>query len=327
MSDSALEKIRAAMIHRRIVEGRNGEFFLATTNNYVEKYLIQQQAVSLKTVREFRNNLIQRRELAKKHQIRFVHMICPDKQSIQIEDYPVPDIIRLGEYLKQQIKQQFVYPLSQLQAAHLQQRVYHQYDSHWNAHGEWVALAALLEALKYPKSATVLAYWREQLNETADWTGLLSRALDPPRTETTIVFNEKHPLYPHIQISSNHCTAPVGKILHFYNPQSQSPKRLLVFGDSFIESVVRLLPIIYREILMVRSKLCHYDLIEQYRPDVLITSSAEGYMCRVRADELAKAKPWAQWRQLAALDQQCDPPLRALFARLDQTGRHDTGKT
>lgn len=324
MSSSALTKIRAAQIHQRIVEGSNGEFFLATTNQYVEKYLVQEQTVSLKTLRHFRQNLIQRRQWAKDHQMRFLHLICPDKQSVQTHDYPIPEIIRLGEYLQQHVQQQFIYPLQQLQQASLKQRVYHQYDSHWNGYGELVALNVLLDALKYPKSTEVLDYWRDQLIEKDNWVGLLSSALDSPRTERTTVLNEQHPLHQQIHISSNHCNAPIGKVLYFQHRQSQSPKRVLVFGDSFVESVVRLLPIVYREILMVRSKSCHYDLMAAYQPDILITSSAEGYTCRISPDELTK--PWQQWRQLAAPDHQCDAPLQALFARLDQTMHSNDAK-
>lgn len=316
LSSVEFEKIKAATIHKRIIQGHRGELFVSTTNHYMEKYLVGVQQIEPSTIQNLQHNLNKRHAWAAAHHARFVHLICPDKQHVQPDDYPIVPTFRFGEYFQQQVSMPLLYPLAALQQAQQQQRVYHQHDFHWNAYGELVVLEQLLTSLKGLDLEQTLNYWRACIVKRTDWVGMLAKDLTPSPTETTHTMRINHPLSADIQISSNHCKAPMGKVLYFEHQQAHSPQRVLVFGDSFAESVVRLLPVAYREVLMVRSKSFHADLADLYQPDILITSSAEGYMCRMVADE--QVKPWPQWRQLAAPDHQCDAPLQALYARLDQ---------
>lgn len=66
-------------------------------------------------------------------------------------------------------------------------------------------------------------------------------------------------------------------------PKKESP-RLLIFGDSFAERTLPLLGQVYQEILFCRSRYFHEEIIDIFKPDHVITESAERYFSSVRSD-------------------------------------------
>ena len=66
---------------------------------------------------------------------------------------------------------------------------------------------------------------------------------------------------------------------------SLTNKRLLVFGDSFIRKGLPLLSPIYSEIIYFRSQFFRPELINLFRPDIVLSANAERYLSNVQNDE------------------------------------------
>lgn len=76
-----------------------------------------------------------------------------------------------------------------------------------------------------------------------------------------------------------------GNIVIIKGLNSFTNKRLLVFGDSFIRKGLRLLSPIYSEIIYFRSQFFRPELINLFRPDMVLSANAERYLSNVQNDD------------------------------------------
>ncbi|MEC7119226.1 MAG: hypothetical protein VXW65_04900 [Pseudomonadota bacterium] len=305
--DSIYQKICQSSIHNRVMEGASGELFLATPRRWIEEYVAGERQISQEMLGVFSENLRQRQQLMRALGGAYIHMVAPDKQSVYMRQFVGDDVIRIAEVYQAQQREPFVYPLQDMIAASHQQRVYHLTDFHWNAFGALVGLRAILEALKHPNLHEVIEKWRARIACKSDWSGDLGRLLTPKRQEDAWVFASNKKDRAKIERYSSHCQGMFGKVLLWRHPEALTQQRLLIFADSFLEALLPPLADLYTEVLFVRSHYCHADLVQAYRPDVLLTSSAEGYMCSIHSDQ--RARPFLDFMQVHCDLSQCDAPL------------------
>lgn len=277
--------VEAMTIHPKVIEGAGQELFLATHKHYVEKYLVGDRPVSKTVLRNFACNLTARQKIADELGATFLHMVAPDKQSVYHQQTNIADLLCLGEVFQQQTNADFFYPLEPLREAAASRRMYFKNDLHWNANGVLLVLGLLLEHLKHPNAQAVLDSLSQRIVCKKNTALGLGTLLMPPRVEDADVFNWKNI---GVKKASNHQSGGggYGQIMLVNNPTSH-PKRILAFGDSFMLSMIYALSSAYSEILFVRSKVFHADLMRDYQPDILLTSNAEGYLCRVEDDRHA----------------------------------------
>ena len=94
---------------------------------------------------------------------------------------------------------------------------------------------------------------------------------------SSIIFEE----YDNIQDLSGN----TGNIVIVRSLNSFNNKRLLVFGDSFIRKGLHLLSPIYSEIIYFRSQFFRPEIVNIFRPNIVITANAERYLSTVQSDE------------------------------------------
>jgi len=74
----------------------------------------------------------------------------------------------------------------------------------------------------------------------------------------------------------------------YINSKARIKKRLLVFGDSFfVGAINNILHLLFREILYIRSPFIHPDIIDRFKPDIVLTGNAERYLSNVENDHNA----------------------------------------
>jgi|GEM_PF-2933839 len=274
-------------IHPKVIEGSNQELFMATYKHYVERHLVGDKPISESALRTFEKNLQSRQKIATDMGAQFIHMVAPDKQSVYRDQTNIPDLLRLGEVYRQRTQATFFYPLEPLLAAtHAAERMYFKNDLHWNAKGVLLVLELLLQQLGHPDVESVMTQLEQKVVCKPNSVLGLGALLTPPRAEDADMFNWKNA---GIKKASNHKSGD-GQMLLVKNEQALQ-RRVLAFGDSFMLSMIYALSHAYSDILFVRSHFFHEDLMRDYQPDILITSSAEGYLCKVMADRHALPMP------------------------------------
>lgn len=78
-----------------------------------------------------------------------------------------------------------------------------------------------------------------------------------------------------------------GMIMFFFNALPKFNKRLLVFGDSFVQSCLSILSFYFSEVIYLRSPFIIPDIADNLEPDFILTSNAERYLTSIQN---AKAK-------------------------------------
>ena len=121
-----------------------------------------------------------------------------------------------------------------------------------------------------------------QCNEAGDLSKMLG-------TEDKSTENSLRPKF-YFQIFDNRTALPgnTNNVRIIHNPESTTNKRILIFGDSFINFSLIFFSPIFRDIVYVRSATFQSDMVELMAPDFVISSNAERYLCKVEADAASK---------------------------------------
>ena len=98
---------------------------------------------------------------------------------------------------------------------------------------------------------------------------------------------ENSKINPSVFTTNSALSANSGTILFYFNALAKFNKRLLVFGDSFVQSCLPILSNYFSEIIFLRSPFIIPDLADNLEPDFILTSNAERYLTSIQN---AKAK-------------------------------------
>jgi hypothetical protein len=140
--------------------------------------------------------------------------------------------------------------------------------------------------------------------------GDLGRKFTPARRERTSVVP---PLITWSEVS-NGVRGNMGILVLLDSPAGQRDETLLVFGDSYLRSLLPSLAWGWRRILFCRSPFMHDELIAAVRPARIICGTAERYLSAVRPDA---ARPHVLALPLIAGHQVIpDPGFGQAFARM-----------
>lgn len=269
-------------IDPEVVEGREGQLFISAGNHRIEEYLLGRLQVEESSFRNFDENLSSRRKLTESIGARFVHIVCPDKQTICAEHYPLRPAVTLGRLYKERCKEPFLYPVEELRAPGPTQ-TYFKTDSHWNFEGSFIATQCILRELGVQGAGELLDR-RRALPFKKEFSGDLGSKLEPNLSEETLYYEEIHEK---IRFS-NEFTKNNGMIRITVNPMAESNTRLLIFGDSFLNGCLSALTDFFRYTIFVRTPYLHQELLFSFRPTHVITGNVERYLARTSSDEAAE---------------------------------------
>lgn len=78
-----------------------------------------------------------------------------------------------------------------------------------------------------------------------------------------------------------------GMICLSVSREAVTQKRLLIFGDSFFRQLLPYLEFFFGEIIFCRTRYVHREMIEMFKPDIVMSGLAERYLSSVSPDHLA----------------------------------------
>ena len=281
------ERLQPGCVSNNVLIGHNGQLFLFEGHYNQFAFLTGAASVQPESQANFLSNLRQRRGWAERLGIPYLHVVVPCKPLVLRHQLPQPykrsiRSLFLNAYaplLRQRdpIQEQVLYPLDALIAAECRGSSYWADDTHINAAGQLALYKAIGQHLS-DLSSNFPQFRLSQQPRLGDLGAMLGR--DTPTTG--LCFPWIGEAWPYA--NSDALPGNTGDLVMLHNPLSRTTRRLVLFGDSFIKTLLHLFAQDFRDVLYVRGPYFQPDLVELYKPDVLITSETERYLAGVDSD-------------------------------------------
>jgi SGNH hydrolase-like domain, acetyltransferase AlgX len=296
-------------IRKGVLGGLDNYLYLFDGAHHQFSYLVGDLLPSTESIANFFGNLDHRHRYCEQRGIAYLHVVFPSKPVVTTEKLPSPwrervQSLFLGAYattLGAVWPSSLCYPRDLLLQLDAERPAFYPLDTHMSNYGSLSVARWILQKLGLDYDPA------EIFTESAGvFTGDLARMLG---SSSTLPGTLIRPLISPLRFSN--LTALPGNANHMvvmHNPYASSERRLLVFGDSFMDAGLQYLAPCFRDIVFVRIATFQADLVELVAPDVVITSNAERYLANVKSDcdsspilmalhGLPSYKPTAEFRE------------------------------
>lgn len=264
------------------VAGADGFLFIGDGANRWESQFALQQAMPEAWLADWARVLAARQEAAASRGIDLWNLVIPEKQVI----YPEKRWPKGGPAGERRPMKQLqalaageaglVYPEEALQACKSGGIAYSRRNSHWTSSGCLAVLGALLDEMGAEVNLPAAEF---AARRTAAPHDLTVHFFDPAPPEAAIwlvtpgelAFDNRH-----FELTGQHR----GSIHVLRNPAAPDPRRVVVFGDSYSYDVgfTGALSALFADVTFIWSKNVVWDLVGQYRGDIVIWESAERFL-------------------------------------------------
>ena len=299
-------------IENGVLFGHEGELYLAHGGHSVLEYATGRRQVAETMFSTFEANMLERAAKCTMSGAKFLHVIFPDKQSVVRNRFPYPDPICLGSEYRRHCPRAFghVLDLTDLLRADANP-VFKRTDTHLNDYGLALAASSVAGAITGTTSAEFLPRLMAKPTKLHRGPGDLGTKLSPAlecETSSIVVDWKLHFATNGIGFGND------GLVDLYLSPDALRAERILWFGDSFGRGCVRLLSLFFREIVFLRTRFLHDEMVFQLRPDIVITQNAERYLDVIASDD--EAQPFLLYPAIKRLPDLPDERFTTLFAAL-----------
>ncbi len=262
-------------VENGVLFGHEGELFLAHGGHSVLDIATGRKQIDPAMFAVFEQNILGRAEISKSYGARYLHVIFPDKQSVLRDRFPFPDPVCLGLLYQHHCPQVSGHILNLTSMLREQTRpVFKRTDTHLNDYGIALACADILEAVTGQHQDLLKSLLNCPKKELAVPGDLASKLQGQP-PENEVYFQPDWP----IRFFSNSISFGNDGLIDIYiSPKSIGTTRLLWFGEFFGRGCVKFLSLFFREIVFLRTRFLHDEMVFQLRPDVVVTQNAERYL-------------------------------------------------
>lgn len=266
-----------------IVRGSGGNLFLVGGAQTVAEYITGEREIRLGIKRIFRENLLYRKEFCNSLGAAFLHVVCPDKHTVLVDDFPLKVVLSVGNVFADYCGDLFSFPVQDLQTDP-SGPCYWLTDTHWNLSGYIVFVKHVLQSFAFDPELieTRLATVRKASSPTNSYCGDLGVKLSPRPSEPGLILRPD----PSVLFYSNNISGNNGTINVTINCKIAGG-RLVIFGDSFVMGSLKILGLFFREIFLVRSPYFHREIVSMFKPSHVLTSNVERYLPSIPTDREA----------------------------------------
>jgi len=267
-------------IENGVCIGRAGYFFLVDGAHNVLEYISGAKKISPEKVDIFKSNIKSRLDFFANKKIKYLHVISPDKQSVLTKYFPSSNSLVVGKiFTEDSCQNHILFPLDDLRALSKKYQVFQRADSHQTSIGDILVASLVLRALlninvdqivdDYLKNPPLMLRRAGDLGSKLNPMHYSEEPFyhDPPNSKCTWYTNS---------VALN--GANNGIIDIRFNSEPIIQGRVLMIGDSFGRGIAKYLQLFFSEILFFRSQKMHYELVEDFSPDFVITQNVERYL-------------------------------------------------
>ena len=264
-------------LHSRVQQGRDG--FLFHRDHDALDQLTGRIAFASRQIDVWIEAIRARAAWCDAHGAALRVLIIPEKHVVYAEHLPrltrvaaVRPVTQLLEALPADLRAKVSYPVQALRAASLRRPTFQKTDTHWTSFGAFTAYRILADSLASEVPLETVKEgeltWKER-----SVVGDLGVRFERERGETIAI---AEPVSTYRLVWQNHNFGR-GAIHVFENERRDLP-RCVLFRDSFSNALIPFLIRGFSRIVAVSSLSCHYDLLEQERPDVVLFAIIERFL-------------------------------------------------
>ncbi len=269
-------------IRNDVIVSPEGELFLCSGGHHVLDQVLGYRAPLKRSIATFIDNINGRATAATAIGALYLHVICPDKQSVLPKSLGVPDPICLGDHYEArcgEVWSRVLYPKATLREN--SEGIFQHTDTHMSHRGTLMTVREILRRLYGHRFDAWAADKQASLRPGAPAAGDLGRKLSPPIVEGRMVMDAD----PRIHFFNNQMnTGNNGAVQISVFAQAPITERLLFIGDSFGRDLTWVLAEIFQETVFLRSPYMHAEFLTAMQPRVVITENVERYLGTVQSD-------------------------------------------
>lgn len=295
--------------NEKVLVGRRGWLFLRGDSNDVLGQHTGRVKLGRKERRSWGRVLAKRRSIAEEQGVIWLCVVIPDKEALYSEYLPaevkpvprrpVHQVLDLADGSGAPV----VYALANLQASKGDGELYLRTDTHWSHRGAYVAYRTICDEL-VARGAAIDVLDEESMtwSDRAHPGDLGSKVFPGPVVATATWARSKTPK---AKLVFDNQVPNHGRVLIYERPDFDGAS-CVVFGESFVENMLVFLSETFRRLVVVHTSMFVSEILEQERPDVVLSLPLERFLIRVpddrdalrRLGETARAKggalPWGE---------------------------------
>jgi len=264
---------------------QNNVAFLIGGNHSVLKFATGELKPSTDSLNAFNDNIASRVAQAQRASSAYLHVIFPDKQSVQSDDFPQNPLHRLGDSymvrLEPSLRSNVLWPADQLKRE--EAPPFLPLDTHLTDHGSLAVLRMMLQAIGITAD-DALERIRSRIVCIKRSNGDLGSKFDPPLFQEALVLEPDWPQR-HLRSPGGFNDGMVDIVL---SSEGLFDKTVLLFGDSFFRMMLSQLGAVFSRVICLRTRFLHPEMVTLIRPDLIFTGNAERYLSNVSPDTEAQ---------------------------------------
>jgi len=271
----------------KVLRGKNGRLFLDNDSNHVIKQFTGELRFSERQLCSWQRVLENRIAWLGRLGIPYFFLVPPNAHPVYPEDLPdtvrgatVRPVHQLIEHLEQgESFARIIYPLDGLLAAKPNPLLYALTDTHWTAHGAFVAYRCLAGAIGTAVAMHTVSEEDLEYHERL-WVGELGFKVEPKEESTMVTATVKRPA---THLVSDNRVINRGMTVVTACPEAP-PATCLVLGDSFSHLLLIFLGASFRRLVFAYATTLDYELVQRERPDVVISVLNERFLMTIPYD-------------------------------------------
>lgn len=262
----------------QVVIGTTGELYLASERHQTILYWTKRKTAHRGALEESRNCIAARAENAYALGVKnYVHIVAPDKHVIYEDQLPFPLEYSLGrDYQRELLSVPFVYPEHEFKK-HLPGEIYRKTDSHWDGLGNAIAAKVIASNLGFSE-VEVARGFTDLLGalkvEKNAYCGDLGQKLPhlPAESLCNVVPNWA------FKVGQSTVGGNEGMVACLTSAHPDAKGKLVIFGDSFMFQSLLAISRYFREVICLRTRNYHHEIVAMARPDYVLTENVERYL-------------------------------------------------
>jgi SGNH hydrolase-like domain, acetyltransferase AlgX len=293
--------------NEKVLVGREGWLFLRGDSNDVLGQHTGRVKLGRKERRSWGRILAKRGSIAKERGVIWLCVVIPDKEALYSEylpadvnpvaQRPVHRVLELAEGSGAPV----VYALANLQARKADGELYLRTDTHWSHRGAYVTYRTICDEL-VARGAVIDVLSEDSMTwSDGAHAGDLGSKLFPGPVAATARW--AHLKTPKSKLIFDNQIPNHGRVLIYERPDFDGAS-CVVFGESFVENLLVFLRETFSRLVVVHTSMFVKEIVEQERPDVVLSLPLKRFLIRVpddrdalrRLSETARGKggvlPW-----------------------------------
>lgn len=263
-----------------VVVGNSGYLFLYQGGQRQFDFLLKKSFVKKENVYNFVGNIESRIKYFDKNEIKYRHLVFPSKALVKTKFLPeeLNNVHSLyKEYYEEMLidhNENILYLLNMLKENENNYSTFYKFDTHITVRALLDITKELFTQLDVDFDDTIYDHLVVK-DKGGDLTNMLN--IKQSQKEEFLILNNIYKVGNREFLPGN-----TNEVLIMHN--SKKKKRVLVFGDSFLKDMTEIFAYFFKDVVYVRSSHVHYDIVNMFDPDIVISGNAERYMCIIQSD-------------------------------------------